>query len=136
MHREENVSPFIKCIVRLRDMDLSRESFIHFPLLENVTDQHNKDTNGKWRAGQTNPHGPTDVVVLHHHRSRSSKEYIANQMRGRADKDWKKGGLNQLLREARTGKDAKSESKFFDDSACKAMKKHVPKYAVFDGVLS
>jgi hypothetical protein len=80
MYREENANQHIKSIVRLRDMDLKRKPHVHFPKLLNVKDQ--KDTNGKRFTGPFNPHGPTDVAVLHHYRTKSNKEYVAKKKSG------------------------------------------------------
>jgi hypothetical protein len=139
MYREEIVSDRVKSIVRLRDMDFNKVPHCHFPYLVNVTDQ--KDTTGTHFQGMLNPHGPTDVAVLAHYRWKSHNEFLAKRMRGKADKDKKKGMYEKWLKEAKKllkaaidgSEPLQNKNEFFDDSAWKAMKKYVPKYAVFDG---
>jgi hypothetical protein len=142
MYREEIVSKKVKSIVRLRDMDFNKVPHPHFPYLVNVTDQ--KDTTGTHFQWFFNPHGPTDVAVLAHYHWKSYKEYLAKRTRGRSDVGRKKGeykkflnGAKKMLNDAINGKKTlPKKTELFDDSAWKAMKKYVPKYAVFDGDLS
>jgi hypothetical protein len=142
MYRQKEVHERIKSIVRLRDMDFSQVPHSHWVYLVNVTDQ--KDTAGKYFQGAFNPHGPTDVAVLAHYHWKSHKEHLAKRMRGRSDFDRNRGEYQVLLEQAKNlykaaingKKPLKNENQFFDDSAWKAMKKYVPKYAVFDEGLS
>jgi hypothetical protein len=124
------VHAHIKSIVNLSAFDLSRTPHVHHPNLIHGT--HQKDTNGKIFKGPFNPNGPTDVAVLYHYHWKSKKEYISKKQRGRADQ--RKANPQEV--EDAIAAMYQNNGTIFDDAAWIAVKKYVPKYALFDVDLS
>ena len=131
-----NGNQHIKSIVKLSDMDVNR-GLIHDATLKNGT-QH--DTNNHSFSGPFNPNGPNDVAVLYHYHQKSHKEYVAKRQGGRADVQSDKQ-LNILKAQYLFNKaldpndnsfNPETENMVYDNLAWEAMKKYVPRYAVYD----
>jgi len=122
MYRQKGVNKRIKSIVKLSDMDL-----IHFKRNRNphafvLTNGVQKDTNGKSFDGPFNFGGPTDIAVLHHYFSKSTKEFhFKGCTTGRAD-TVKRSKCNSVP----------PVGDIYDDTAWLVLKKYDPKYSIFD----
>lgn len=138
-----NLTDIIKSIVKLSDLNLQKRKgcYVHmFPLKEGVTHGFNGEN---ITDGMYNREGTEDVAVLHHYHKKSFKEYLAKRLRGRADLDPNSRVVKKGIANAQNMfKDALSQyhhnnteigkGLIFDDSAWQALKKNVPRYAVFD----
>jgi len=138
-YHQKQTNQHIKSIARLNDMRLHGYLLIHDVKVKNGT-LH--DTNYHTVKGPFNIDGPIDVVVLHHYNRKSHKEFIAKTARGRADTDTDPNRLQfaqNLLTDALdpnnntfTDNHYKTEDLVYNDFGWEAMKKLVPKYAMFD----
>jgi hypothetical protein len=90
-----------------------------------------KDTNGNTVKGAFNLRGPTDVAALYHFQTKSRKEYIQKRLRGRATKN-NSHNVEEWIRKAREGPVSNGTDCEFDDAVWQAMKRLVPRYAMFD----
>jgi len=125
----------VKSIINLEDINLNATVPIrcHYPELYSGKSQF--DTNGHTFVGAFNNNGPTDVAVIHHYHRKSAKEFLKKRMRGRATINREQGKVDKLIEDAL--EDYKTREKngtIFDDSGWKAMKKYVPRFAVYDNL--
>jgi len=122
----------VKSIANLRDINLNATVPIrcHYPELNAGKSQF--DTNGHTFVGSYND-GPIDVAVIHHHQRKSAKEFLKKRMRGRATISREQGKVDKLITLARKEFTTRQKNgTIFDDSGWKAMKKLVPRYAIYD----
>jgi len=146
--RQNRTHATVKSIARLKDMNMEMAPHVHFPYL-NQGALH--DTNGKSFEGPSNEDGPTDIAVMHHFRTKSVQEFLRKTIRGRADIDdgtkFQKPEYERRVKNANDifKKVLESDGKqkmalgtchnlTRDDSAWSAMKKVVPKYALYDAL--
>lgn len=147
--RQDKANFRIKSIVRLKDMNMKIAPHVHFPYLNEGT-LH--DTNGRIFEGPFNEDGPIDTAVIHHYRTKSIKEFLQKTIRGRADAD-DESGVKKIIYKGRVknatdifekvlahgGEKMDTETchdMTYDASAWSAMKKLVPKYALYDALAS
>jgi hypothetical protein len=131
VYREgDTVNPHVKSIVRMRDLSSGGPSNPHYVFSKQ--DKHKtRDTNGRAFRGPFNSDGPSDAAVFHHYHKKSRKEYIRKRTRGNVFRvnDQKQ---DELIADAKATINGQANGTVFDDSAWKAMKIFVPKYAAFD----
>lgn len=143
MYRNPNddFNKFIKNIAKLSDLYVDNKglisTYIHEAKLRRGT-LH--DTNNHPFKDPFNTNGPTDVAALHHYRTKSHKEYIMKTKRGRAGTgDIKHSFLPRAEEAYKKALDPNDNSNsienlIYDDSAWEAMKKYVPRYALYEDI--
>ncbi len=123
--RAGHVIDGVKSVVKLTDWkDFTNP---HFPVLLAGSQ---KDTNNKNFTGPGNDKGPTDVAVLHHFWSKSTKEFFWKTcIKGRVDMD-----RSSPLHKADCARKNLNVSLFgrFDNTAWLELKKRVPLYSAYD----
>jgi hypothetical protein len=125
---------YLKSIVFLPDMDLTKPPHVHYPYLKPL--RKRVDTRGKrlrdreWR----NFDRPADVALLYHYHTKSWKEYIAKRSRGRAGT--KNGSsIPTLIQLAKDG-DGLRDPSDFDNAVWQMFTQVSPQYKMFDQDLS
>ncbi len=139
-HREKYGCQTMKCIVRLSDMKISmqgRKGIHKFQMKDKNNTAH--DTSGRHFKGNFNPWGaPHDVASLYHFSTKSYKENLVKRQKGdsawvhKPEEDPKLKEATEKFDKALSNPNIRPEGLIHDDALWEAMKKYVPKYAVFD----
>ncbi len=159
LYRERKVQAQVKSVVRLEDMDMTKENHPHYPHLKNGTIRI--DTNGTQLTKMWNYNGPNNIAILHHYKTKSYAEYIKKRERGRAAvANWnpvdrhsgyeknRKEAMDEYVEAMREYNSTSSgsiyddddsvedadadEQPVYDDTAWTAIKRVCPKYALYD----
>ena len=83
MYREKETNSHVKILVLLRDMNRTKLSNPHFPVLINGMQQYN--TNGRVFQGALNANGPSNIALFHHYATQSYSEYVDKRLGGSAN---------------------------------------------------
>ncbi len=157
LYRDCEVQYQVKSMVRLEDMDMTKENHPHYPHLKNGTIRI--DTNGTRPYKMFNHNGPNNIAILHHYQTKSYAEYIKKRERGRAEAlEWNpmdrhpgyekrvQDALDEYVEAMRKynstsydcdDKDGCDEGRssngtVYDDTAWTAIKRVCPKYALYE----
>jgi len=129
--RKEHGNEHVKSIVRRKAYKTEIEkSHPHFQRI--IEPYKFVSASGTPMEGPYNLPSQIEKASLNHYVYKSVKEYVQKKVRGRADKE----DEEELTYTEALEKYSTDEGNIFDDLAWSLLKRHVPKYALFDGPLA